>query len=296
MESNFLENSIKNMVMKNNHSIAILMATYNGARYLAAQIDSILAQTNHEWELFVHDDGSSDDTMAILKDYELEYPELIHVMPKTLKFGGARDNFMWILENVESEYYMFCDQDDIWLPYKIEITYDKIKDEETKTPNIPLMVYTDLCVADKFGFPAVQSSWRMAKMQSRWFDSLDAYLVMCKCAGCTTIINNLAKRVSLPMDRRAFMHDWWIALKTWSSGGKCVALNKSTILYRQHGDNECGAPAYGRTSWWKDRLGKLRSTWQGNLLMLQFMKDNAKCSSAKYRKAKVHVVLRRLFP
>ena len=77
--------------MKNNHSIAILMATYNGAKYLAAQIDSILAQTNHEWELFVHDDGSSDDTMAILKGYELEYPELIHVMPKTLKFGGGQE-------------------------------------------------------------------------------------------------------------------------------------------------------------------------------------------------------------
>ena len=90
MESSFLENSRKNMEIKNNHSIAILMATYNGAKYLSAQIDSILAQTNHEWELFVHDDGSSDDTMSILKDYEQEYPELIHVMPKTLRFGGGK--------------------------------------------------------------------------------------------------------------------------------------------------------------------------------------------------------------
>ena len=131
------------MKFKNNHSIAILMATYKGAKYLSAQIDSILAQTNHDWELFVHDDCSPDDTMVILKGYELKYPKLIHVMPQSQRFGGARDNFMWMLENVESEYYMFCDQDDIWLPYKIEVTYDKIKEEERNAPNIPLMVYTD---------------------------------------------------------------------------------------------------------------------------------------------------------
>ena len=284
------------MKFKNNHSIAILMATYKGAKYLSAQIDSILAQTNHDWELFVHDDCSPDDTMVILKGYELKYPKLIHVMPQSQRFGGARDNFMWMLENVESEYYMFCDQDDIWLPYKIEVTYDKIKEEERNAPDIPLMVYTDLCVADRYGFPVVQSSWKMAKMHSHWFDSLDAYLVMCKCAGCTTILNQLAKKASLPIDKRAFMHDWWIALKTWSSGGRCVALDKATILYRQHGDNECGAPAYGRTSWWKNRLCKLRSTWQGNILMLKFMQDNTNCTAARYWKAKVRVVLRRLFP
>ena len=95
--------------------IAILMATYNGAKYLREQIDSILSQTSNLWHLYIHDDGSKDGTMEILNDYTTRYPETVSVLDYPSR-GGALQNFMSLLEKVEADYYMFSDQDDVCIP------------------------------------------------------------------------------------------------------------------------------------------------------------------------------------
>ena len=85
--------------------IAILMATYNGKKYLGEQIDSILSQSSHLWHLYIHDDGSTDGTVELLNDYANKYPEQITVMDYPSQ-GGALQNFMSLLEKVEADYYM----------------------------------------------------------------------------------------------------------------------------------------------------------------------------------------------
>ncbi len=278
------------------HKIAILMATYNGKRYLEKQIESIIWQDFDDWELFIHDDKSTDGTLDIIEKYVRLYPEKIHFMEDCIEQGrGARDSFMWLLEHVESEYYMFSDQDDVWLPHKISITYNRICREEEKTPFLPIMVYTDLCVADNNCFPTRLSLFQMMKMKPKWFDSFECYRVTNKCSGCTSIINYRVKQCAFPIHPHAYMHDWWIALMAWKNGGRCVSIDVPTLLYRQHISNVCGAPVYGRMNWWRTKLMSIRRVYTDNLFLYRFMKDATDCTMAEYMNAKLHVLLYRLF-
>lgn len=105
--------------MKKESEISICMSTYNGEEYLSEQIDSIIGQTYTNWQLYVHDDGSSDNTREILNDYQKQ-DDRIH-FSKTNNHQGIIKAFIELVQNVESEYYMFCDQDDVWLNNKIEM-------------------------------------------------------------------------------------------------------------------------------------------------------------------------------
>ena len=95
--------------------IAIILATYNGGKYLREQLDSIFAQTYTKWHLFIHDDGSVDDTNQIIMEYRFRNPDKITIV-EGVSTGGAKNNFYFLLKNVEASLYMFSDQDDVWLP------------------------------------------------------------------------------------------------------------------------------------------------------------------------------------
>ena len=124
------------------------MATYNGATYLSEQIDSILHQSFTDWHLFIHDDGSSDCTKAILTRYVHEYPKAITLLDYSPQHGAC-SNFLSMVERIDAPYYMFCDQDDIWLPDKIAKTHKKMIDVETSAKNVPVIIHTDLAIVDK---------------------------------------------------------------------------------------------------------------------------------------------------
>ncbi|MBR4154305.1 MAG: glycosyltransferase [Paludibacteraceae bacterium] len=113
--------------IQNNKSVAILMATYNGAKYLREQIDSLFVQTYRDWTLYIQDDGSKDATLDIIKEYSDERIVLVDV---GLTRQGAGMNFMSLLNMVESEYYMFCDQDDVWFEDKMEKELARMKEIE----------------------------------------------------------------------------------------------------------------------------------------------------------------------
>jgi rhamnosyltransferase len=97
--------------------IAILLATYNGGQYLMEQLDSLLQQTCQEWTLYIHDDGSTDNTYDILREYSQKHSNIYVLEYESQR--GAMGNFLSLLQRVEADYYMFCDQDDVWLKQKV---------------------------------------------------------------------------------------------------------------------------------------------------------------------------------
>ena len=87
--------------MYNTDQNAVLLATYNGERYLREQLDSLFEQTNQNWHLFVHDDGSSDQTATIIQNYQMRFPDRITIL-SGLATGNSRDNFFYLLSQVQA--------------------------------------------------------------------------------------------------------------------------------------------------------------------------------------------------
>ena len=129
-------------------AVAILLATYQGERYLRAQLDSLLGQSEAGWKVFAHDDGSKDGTAAILREYAARDPERFCLI-EGAGTGGAKNNFLFLTGQVEASYYMYCDQDDVWLPDKVEVTLRAMKElEREQGRDRPCLVHTELKVVD----------------------------------------------------------------------------------------------------------------------------------------------------
>ena len=130
------------MTIQCDKKVAILMATYNGEKYLSEQIESIINQTFTDWVLYIHDDGSTDGTLEIIKKYVKIYPKKI-ILIQGERTGGAKFNFFSLMDKVTAEYIMFSDQDDWWLPDKINKTLEKCIKIENGQKDTPVVVFTD---------------------------------------------------------------------------------------------------------------------------------------------------------
>ena len=128
-------------------SLAILLATYNGEKFLAEQLDSLFSQTYSDFIIYAHDDGSTDQTVGILHQYQNKYPEKLIILDYE-PTGGAKNNFYSLMQRVDADYYMFCDQDDIWLPFKVDVSLKKIQGMELTYICMPCLVFSDLRVVD----------------------------------------------------------------------------------------------------------------------------------------------------
>jgi glycosyltransferase involved in cell wall biosynthesis len=226
--------------INNTSEIAILMATYNGEKYLKEQIDSIIAQTFQNWHLYVHDDGSKDCTVSIINEYIDKYPEKISLMNYPSQ-GGACMNFLSMLNQVISQYYMFCDQDDVWLPEKIEKEYDCIKKLEESNSDKPIIINTDLIVVDKNKVTINPSFWNYEHIYPMWIKHYYDYAALQFVTGCTMLFNNKVKECMKSTYNKATMHDAWIALSVAAAGGIVHNMTVPYILYRQHENNTLGA-------------------------------------------------------
>ena len=224
--------------------IAILMSTYNGERYLREQIDSILTQTNKDWRLYIRDDGSRDSTLAIIHEYSQLYPDKVILEKDDLGNLGPGSSFMCLLEVVDAEYYMFCDQDDVWMPTKIEKTFFKLRSMEDKYgKDEGIGVFTDLTVVDAQLNVIMPSMWKgdnrhpeyIRNFYQQWTNRHATY-------GCTQMFNRAVKKLVFPYHQFPDIkgaHDNWIAYILIVKGIYDY-IAEQTILYRQHDSNVVG--------------------------------------------------------
>lgn len=220
--------------------IAILMAVYNGEKYLSEQTASILRQSETDWKLFINDDCSSDNSYSIAEKYAEENPERIFASRNAVPTGSACANFMGMLGRSDAEYTMFCDQDDVWLPDKIRLTLQKMKELEKAYGNTPLLVHSELAVTDKSLNVTAPSFTRYQGLKPQ-YNSLNRLLCQNNVTGCTVMINKALADIikNAPADKM-LMHDWWAALAA-ASFGHIGFVEEPLIQYRQHGDNQLGA-------------------------------------------------------
>lgn len=219
-------------------TIAILMATYNGEQFLSEQINSILNQTCQDWHLYVHDDGSKDATTSILANYKDKNPDKITLLDYPSQ-GGACKNFLSMLEKVEASYYMFCDQDDVWLPEKVALSLQEMKRLETLSPHKAIVIHTDLYIVDEKLSVTYDSMWKFSGIYPQYIKTFnDAGGHTTIATGCTMFFNQTAKECCNLSATKAIMHDCWLCLCTLKQGGMVHGINKQLVLYRQH-DNNC---------------------------------------------------------
>lgn len=223
------------------NKVAILMAVYNGGKYLRQQIDSIVNQTFSDWQLYIRDDGSFDNSVEIINKYINDYPSKIQLVKDELNNLGSCNNFFQLIKHAEAEYYMFSDQDDIWNLDKIENTLNHfIELEKINELSKPLLLHTDLVVVDDDLQLISPSFWKYQQMDVRNGNFFNKLLVQNIVTGCTLMFNCELKEKLIQLPVNVFVHDWWIALVA-SAFGSIEYMEIQTLKYRQHNQNVAGA-------------------------------------------------------
>jgi len=227
--------------MIQNPTVDIVLATYNGERFLREQIQSILDQTYPFWRLIIRDDSSTDQTLNIINNYVAQHPDRIRLINDVTSNLGVCRNFAKLLEQSTADYTMLCDQDDVWMPTKIALTYEKMKALEGKFGREkPLLVFTDMKIVDDSLAVISESFWRDQAFNPDIGKSLSRFLVSNVATGCTVMVNRKLREFSLPFPQQALMHDWWLGLIS-AALGKNDYVTEPTVLYRQHDLNVVGA-------------------------------------------------------
>ena len=216
--------------------IDILLATYNGEKYLREQIDSILNQTYKNIRLIVSDDCSKDGTRKILEEYKNKDERIkVYYQEKNL---GVVKNIEFLLRKVESPYYMLADQDDYWLPEKAEKSLETLKNNNAD------LVFGDLEVVDEnlnTMYESFNDYMLLSRKINKYIDSYKVnYLYNCV-TGCTVLAKKetIEKILPLPTNSKYLIHDHWIGLMA-NLNGKLAYMPEKYIKYRQHGNNQVG--------------------------------------------------------
>jgi len=221
--------------------VDIVLATYNGESFLEEQLGSIVTQSYRNWRLLVRDDGSTDATMQILRDYAQRLgPRMVLLDDRTERLGACL-NFGRLLYASSAPYIALCDQDDIWLPEKIARLLSAVRDAERRWgDDTPILVHSDLKVVDAGGQVLAGSFWRYQNLDPEAAGNWRRQLVQNVVTGCATMFNRALAALALPIPPQAIMHDWWLALLA-ACAGRVVHVAWASTLYRQHGGNDTGA-------------------------------------------------------
>lgn len=217
-------------------TVAIFLGTWNGEAFLAEQLESIAAQTHTAWRLYASDDGSTDRTLGILKDFAARF-ESGKVQVRRGPHQGFAINFLSLAcdPEIDADYFAFCDQDDVWHPGRLEASLRWL---QTRDARVPLLYCGRTRYVDGAGAPLGLSplfrqppAFRNALVQSL--------------AGGNTMTFNRATRALLmragPLP--VVSHDWWIYQVVSACDGEIHYDDRPFVDYRQHGANVIGSNA-----------------------------------------------------
>lgn len=218
--------------MIENKKIDILMATYNGEKYLVEQLDSIINQTYRNWNLLIRDDNSTDKTLEIIQNYHKKDKRIKILKDNKGNLGIVR-NFEELLKSSESEFIMFSDQDDIWVENKLDMYLKMIE----KIKNKGFMIHSDAILFDKNKSNILKDTFISKKAINKGLENVFFnYFVQ----GATILISKEIKNFILPFPKEVYLHDRYIHLISELFFER-IFVNKALIYYRQHGDNQIGA-------------------------------------------------------
>lgn len=223
--------------------IDVVMPVFNGIKYLDSQIASIYYQSIRPQRLIVRDDGSSDGSQKLIDNCKMKYGDWLQTLPSEGNLGCVA-NVNMLLQSTTAPYVALSDQDDIWLPDKIEKSILAMQELEISFgQNFPLLVHTDLKLIDADGKELALSFFNYQHLDPYRSTISDLALTNIV-TGCTIFLNRSLLNKSLPIPDTALMHDWWLAM-TASAFGKIFFIDTTTVLYRQHGKNILGAKGLG---------------------------------------------------
>jgi len=222
---------------------AILLATFNGAKWLDEQLESIVNQSHPNWKLYISDDASTDGTPELLKRWRSRFPDKITLFFQPRNLGHQR-NFEFLLSRPKEPYLFFCDQDDIWATDKLSRQLELLRDQENRqSSSQPLGVFSDLTLISEDGRLLHRSFWKYQKIGPEMVKSLSTMMICNVVTGCTMGINRAAANLCLGKTID-LTHDHWTALQILKSGGSLVWLDAPLVAYRQHESNSVGARSF----------------------------------------------------
>jgi len=223
----------------------IVIATFNGADFLSDQLKSLIDQSESNWTLLVQDDGSTDETLEILREFARKDERIRVLGQKQDCPGSAMGNFSSLLQSAYdqgAEYVFCCDQDDVWEPAKLELIMNHLKTLEGQN-RAPSLVHHDLAVVGEHLEPIAGSF--VERMQLSPLDESNPQRLLSRneVTGCAMAFNRSLLEIALPVPDQAVMHDWWLALCA-GFFGRLEFVPEVLVKYRQHGANTIGAKSF----------------------------------------------------
>jgi glycosyltransferase involved in cell wall biosynthesis len=265
--------------------VDIVLATYNGERYLPSQLHSIIMMQGFNElvnKFIVCDDNSTDSTLDIVRE-SVPLDKLVVVNnDRGMPYGPAK-NFERGIALATSEYIMLSDQDDIWEANKL-VRY--VEEAKKCNPDIPLIIFSDLEVVDS-NLEIIDSSFlSYQSIDKEWINDLNNLLIQNLAPGCTMMFNQKLLESSLPFPEQCLMHDWWLMLVCKLYGEIIFIDDETFIKYRQHGNNQVGAKKLSflhALSNFSKSFAKAKSNYSRTLLQMadfknRFGNDIPKCN------------------
>jgi glycosyltransferase involved in cell wall biosynthesis len=226
-----------------NPEVLILLATFNGEKYLSDQLTSIERQTHRHWRIFASDDGSTDATPARLEAFRSRHADRVAIWEGPVA-GSAKGNFFGLLHAAPpARYVAFSDQDDVWVDDKLDRLVAACQRLERRVgPGVPCAVFSDLRVVDETLQVRATSFCREINSRPERV-SFGSLLVENAIPGCSMLVNsalaNEFRSYRGPLED-ARMHDWWLALLAAGMGAISFVPDQ-LVLYRQHSQNAAGS-------------------------------------------------------
>lgn len=224
--------------MQSEIKVDILLSTFNGSSYLRDQLDSIIAQTFSCYRVLIRDDGSSDGTCELLRNYSA-----IHTEIEIVEYGtnlGVTKSFAKLLSYSDAEIIIFCDQDDVWKPEKLAKFISVFQEEEKRSGVAsPCLIVSEMECIDGSGdkINRLFSDIHSINLAHSEFSRL---LLQNVVTGAACGFNKSLLTIAQEGCEEAYLHDWWFALAA-AAFGKIIVIDQPLVDYRIHENNVVGA-------------------------------------------------------